>query len=243
MTISDKGIALIKEFEGCKLTAYQDIVGVWTIGYGITDSDIDITGAKIKSGLTITQKTADEWLKKSLEKIYVPRVQRYQDQYRFNQNQFDALVSYAYNIGSIDGFVDAKTVGGKKVGQRTIAEISADFPNHDRVKNKDGTYRHVKGLTDRRNKEKKLFDTPIYGVGWSHDNKGWWYSPDGKNYLFSTWATIKGHRYYFDIDGYAVKDWQKIDGKWYYFEPYGESQCALYVSDKDGAQHVGEFDE
>ena len=90
-------------------------------------------------------------------------------------------------------------------------------------------------------KEKKLFDTPRYGVGWTHDHKGWWYSSDGKNYLFNTWVTIKGHRYYFDNDGYAVKDWQKIDGKWYYFEPYGGYQCALYVSDKDGAQHVGEF--
>ena len=39
MKISEKGLALIKEFEGCQLTAYQDEVGVWTIGYGITNSD------------------------------------------------------------------------------------------------------------------------------------------------------------------------------------------------------------
>jgi len=232
MTISDAGLELIKQFEGCKLTAYYDIVGVLTIGYGNTNYDKDIIG-EIKEGMTITQAQADEWLRKTIEKRYVPKVQKWYDKYHFNQNQFDALVSYAYNIGSIDGLVDN--------GKRTIAEISADFPNHDRVKNKDGTYRHVKGLTDRRNKEKKLFDTPRYGVGWTHDHKGWWYSPDGKNYLFSTWATIKGHRYYFDNDGYAVKDWKKIDGKWYYFEPYGGYQCALYVSDKDGAQHVGEF--
>lgn len=38
MKVSDKGLALIKEFEGCKLTAYKDIVGVWTIGYGHTRS-------------------------------------------------------------------------------------------------------------------------------------------------------------------------------------------------------------
>ena len=165
----------------------------------------------------------------------MPKVQKWYGKYHFNQNQFDALVSYAYNIGSIDGLVDN--------GKRTIAEISADFPNHDRVKNKDGTYRHVKGLTIRRNKEKELFDKPMYGIGWHHDHRGWWYSSDGHNYPFHTWVTIKNHRYYFDDDGYAVKDWKKIDGKWYYFEPYGESQCALYVSDKDGAQHVGEFDE
>ena len=232
MTISNFGLDLIKSFEGCKLTAYYDIVGVLTIGYGNTNYDKDIIG-EIKEGMTITQAQADEWLRKTIEKRYVPKVQKWYNKYRFNQNQFDALVSYAYNIGSIDGLVDN--------GKRTIAEISADFPNHDRVKNKDGTYRHVKGLADRRNKERMLFDKPMYGIGWHHDHNGWWYSSDGKNYPFNTWATIKSHRYYFDNNGYAVKDWKQIDGKWYYFEPYGESQCALYVSDKDGAQHVGEF--
>ena len=232
MTISNFGLDLIKSFEGCKLTAYYDIVGVLTIGYGNTNYDKDIIG-EIKDGMTITQAQADEWLRKTIEKRYVPKVQKWYGKYRFNQNQFDALVSYAYNIGSIDGLVDN--------GKRTIDEISADIPNHDRVKNKDGTYRHVKGLTIRRNKEKELFDKPMYGIGWHHDHKGWWYSSDGHNYPFNTWATIKNRKYYFDDDGYAVKDWKQIDGKWYYFEPYGESQCALYVSDKDGAQHVGEF--
>jgi hypothetical protein len=55
MQTSDKGIALIKEFEGCKLTAYQDSVGVWTIGYGWTQP---VDGKPIRAGMTIKQETA-----------------------------------------------------------------------------------------------------------------------------------------------------------------------------------------
>ena len=63
--ISQDGIDLIKKFEGCNLTAYEDIVGVWTIGYGTTNSDKRITGTDIYQGLTITQAQADEWLRVS----------------------------------------------------------------------------------------------------------------------------------------------------------------------------------
>lgn len=64
--VSNAGINLIKEFEGCHLTAYQDEVGVWTIGYGITNSDRSITGTTIKRGIKISQATAEKWLKESL---------------------------------------------------------------------------------------------------------------------------------------------------------------------------------
>ena len=66
MQTSDKGIALIKEFEGCKLTAYQDSVGVWTIGYGWTQP---VDGKPIRAGMTIKQErsvtkvTCHDWLK------------------------------------------------------------------------------------------------------------------------------------------------------------------------------------
>ena len=65
-TVSKKCIDLVKEFEGCRLKAYKDEVGVWTIGYGITNSDKSITKTTIKSGLTISQATAESWLTKSL---------------------------------------------------------------------------------------------------------------------------------------------------------------------------------
>ena len=54
---------------------------------------------------------------------------------------------------------------------------------------------------------------------------------------------INGHRYRFNQDGYALTDWHEIDGKWYYFEPRTGHplECALYVTDRDGAQDIGKF--
>ena len=68
--VSQIGINLIKEFEGCHLTAYRDEVGVWTIGYGITNADKSITGTTIKQGLKISQSTAEKWLDESLNRKY-----------------------------------------------------------------------------------------------------------------------------------------------------------------------------
>ena len=60
--ITKNCLDLVKEFEGCYLRAYKDEVGVWTIGYGITNSDKSITKTTIKSGLTISKATAESWL-------------------------------------------------------------------------------------------------------------------------------------------------------------------------------------
>lgn len=87
--ISANGVALIKSFEGLKLDAYQDIVGVWTIGYGHT--------ASAKSGKTITQAEADALLARDLELFEATIRQRVKVD--LNQNEFDALVSLAFNIG------------------------------------------------------------------------------------------------------------------------------------------------
>nr|DAM19918.1 MAG TPA: Lysozyme [Caudoviricetes sp.] len=95
MQISDKGIALIKEFEGCKLTAYQDSVGVWTIGYGWTQP---VDGKPIRAGMTIKQETAERLLKTGLVS-YENDVSRLV-KVGLTQGQFDALVSFTYNLGS-----------------------------------------------------------------------------------------------------------------------------------------------
>ena len=79
--VSQIGINLIKEFEGCRLTAYQDEVGVWTIGYGITNADKSITGTTVKSGLKISQATAEKWLEESLDQKYLPKVMKYDTRY------------------------------------------------------------------------------------------------------------------------------------------------------------------
>ena len=74
MKISEKGLNLIKKFEGCRLAAYHDSVGVWTIGYGTTNADKAITGTSISQGLQISQATADEWLRRSIDTKYGPKV-------------------------------------------------------------------------------------------------------------------------------------------------------------------------
>ena len=89
MNTSPKGIALIKEFEGLRLKAYQCPGGVWTIGYGHT--------AGVKPGMLITKTQAEEYLKADLIAF-----ERYLNGLglALNQNQFDALISFIYNVGT-----------------------------------------------------------------------------------------------------------------------------------------------
>ncbi len=94
-TTSDVGVDLISGFEGTRFKAYDDGVGVWTIGTGTT---VYPNGAKVKQGDTCTPEQAKAYFKHDLakfektvnESVTVP----------LNQNQFDALVSLTYNIGS-----------------------------------------------------------------------------------------------------------------------------------------------
>lgn len=88
--INAAGIALIKESEGCELTAYQDVGGVWTIGYGHTGEDVT-------EGLTISQDRADAMLEADLVH-YESCVNNMVDR-DLTPNQFSALVSFAYNEG------------------------------------------------------------------------------------------------------------------------------------------------
>ncbi|HGE8301193.1 TPA: lysozyme [Serratia marcescens] len=94
MQISKSGIELIKRFEGLRLKAYQDSVGVWTIGYGWTQS---VDGKKVGPGMQIDQATADRLLKCGVVQ-YEQGVNQLV-KVRITQGQFDALVSFAYNLG------------------------------------------------------------------------------------------------------------------------------------------------
>ena len=90
LSCSPRGRALIEKFEGLRLTAYQDMVGVWTIGYGHTGPDV-------KAGLTITQQQAEQLLINDLARFNngVNALVTV----KINQNQFDALISFSYNLG------------------------------------------------------------------------------------------------------------------------------------------------
>lgn len=98
MKLSEKGYAFLGKEEGLKLTAYQDSVGVWTIGYGNTFYE---DGTKVKQGDKITKERALSLFRtivKQFEDGVNSTIKR-----ELNANQFDALVSLAYNIG-IPGF-------------------------------------------------------------------------------------------------------------------------------------------
>lgn len=139
--LSPNGLNLIKSFEGCKLTAYKCLPSemYYTIGYGHYGSDVT-------EGMKITKEKAEELLLQDCEKA-IKNVNSFMSKYNFNQNQFDALVSFAFNVGSINQLTAS--------GTRTLEQISSKITAY----NKSGG-RVIAGLVKRRAKEKELFDTP-----------------------------------------------------------------------------------
>jgi len=89
MEISNQGKALIKQSEGCKLSAYKDSVGIPTIGYGHTKD--------VRMGMVITQATAEQYLKDDLQPV--EKILNGMG-INFKQNQFDALCSWLFNLGA-----------------------------------------------------------------------------------------------------------------------------------------------
>lgn len=138
MKISNVGLSLIKEFEGCCLTAYRCPAGVLTIGYGHTSG--------VTEGMTISHEQAEAFLRADVawaEKA----VNDYRDTYGWNQNQFDALVSFTFNCGA----GNLKTL--LRDGCRTIAEISEKLPSYNKANGEV-----LPGLERRRAAERVLFD-------------------------------------------------------------------------------------
>ncbi|MGA4664424.1 lysozyme [Enterobacter ludwigii] len=144
MQTSEKGIALIKQFEGCKLTAYQDSVGVWTIGYGWTQP---VDGKPIRAGMTIKQETAERLLKTGLVS-YESDVSRLV-KVGLTQGQFDALVSFTYNLG-------ARSLSTSTLLRKLNAEDYAGAADEFLRWNKAGG-KVLNGLTRRREAERALF--------------------------------------------------------------------------------------
>lgn len=138
MKISKAGIELIKRWEGCRLKVYKDPGGVATIGWG---------HAYWNGSPTITQEVADMLLEQDLAK-FEKKVMEYDKVYGWNQNEFDALVSFAYNIGSIRQLTAD--------GSRSRGEIAKKIPEYCNM-----TGKRVQGLVDRRMEEKALFLKPI----------------------------------------------------------------------------------
>lgn len=140
MKTNENGKNLIKSFESCRLTAYKDATGTLTIGWGHTGS---IDGIPIYDGLTISQQKADELFDMDLER-FENHVNGYHDKYNFTGNEFSALVSFAYNVGSITQL----TAKGTRT-KTQIANAMLKYVYSKGVK--------LKGLVNRRTKERNLF--------------------------------------------------------------------------------------
>lgn len=90
--INAAGLQLIKNFEKCVLTSYQDQGGIWTVGYGSTP----FLHPEICKGLTITREQAEMYLQKDLETFY--QIDHYISEI-VNENQYSALICLCYNVG------------------------------------------------------------------------------------------------------------------------------------------------
>jgi lysozyme len=140
MKISQKGLAVIKQFEGLRLKAYKCPAGVMTIGYGST-------GAHVKLGMTITEQEADRLLLDDISRFEVG-VQEVIKQ-SLTQGQFDALVSFSFNVGL--GALRESTLAAKlKAGD--VAGAANEFTRWNKAGGKV-----LPGLVKRREAEHDLF--------------------------------------------------------------------------------------
>lgn len=137
MKVTNECIEMIKNFEGCRLTAYKCPTGVWTIGYGHTGG--------VHSGLTILPETADHYLREDIKR-FENHVNDFnvRFKYHFTQNQFDALVSFAYNIGSINQLTANGTRNKRTIAEKMLLYVKAGG-------------RVLEGLERRRKAEHDLF--------------------------------------------------------------------------------------
>lgn len=176
--IGQAGLALIKQYEGCRLAAYRCAAGVWTIGYGRT--------AGVHSGMTITQAQADAYLQQDIAKFegYVNNPAYVPITANLNQNQFDALVSFAFNLGA--GNLRKLCKG------RTAAQIARTMPNYNKAAGKV-----LAGLKRRRAAEQALFNKLVSAAAPAQNQ-------NTEDYNMNT--IKKGSK------GNAVKVWQIIIG-------------------------------
>ena len=152
MKISAKGLAMIEGFEGCLLKASNKLDGVWTIGYGQTGS---YYGKKVGKGMTTTKALAHAWLRDHSIKTYEAAVAK-AVKVPINQNQFDALVSFAYNVG-IGAMAGSTAVRRLNQGDYTGAADALTMWTRCNGK-------VLPGLVRRRKEERALFLMPVTQV-------------------------------------------------------------------------------
>lgn len=164
MNIGNKGLDLIKSFEGCRLTAYKCPAGVWTIGYGRTQG--------VYEGMVITQAQADNMLREDV-KYYANAVDRYNSRFNFTQEEFDALTSFTYNCGV-----------GSLQAVMSCCNTKQEIAEECKLYNKGGGI-VLAGLVRRREEEYKLFMS-----GSSSSSSSSSYHEDG-DFFFNTKVRIR----------------------------------------------------
>lgn len=144
LTYSGNGLLLTEQFEGCRLSAYQDNAGVWTIGYGHTGPDV-------APGMTITQAQAQALLSRDLggASACVNKLVTIS----LTQAEFDALVDFVFNLGP--GAFERSTLL-KKLNSGDFSAAAAQFEKWSRA---GGVL--VAGLLRRRQAEEAMFDSEI----------------------------------------------------------------------------------
>jgi lysozyme len=139
MKISEKGLSIIKKYEGLKLSAYKCPAGVWTIGFGHTKT--------AKKGMVITYEQAIELLKSDV--IYAENTVS-KTQIILTQNQFDALVSFVFNVG-YDNFLKSTLL---KLVKKDVFNPAI---SHQFCRWVYGGGKVLPGLVKRRKDEAKLY--------------------------------------------------------------------------------------
>lgn len=184
-TISEAGLKIIKYYEGLRLKAYRCAAGVLTIGYGHT--------AGVKEGQTITEAQAEMYLLEDCRKFeqYVNNAAYVPITAYLNQNQFDALVSFAFNLGA--GNLKKLCKG------RNAAQIAAAMPQYCKAAGKT-----LAGLKRRREAEVALFNAPCTGTSFGTTSTAGTSNKDKEEYDMTT--IRRGSK------GKAVKVWQIIVG-------------------------------
>ena len=147
MKLSAKGIALLKQLEGCSLIAYRDSKGVWTIGYGHTGRDFG-------PGSRWSQREADDmlvadvaWAEAAVNNLVKSII---------NQNQFDALVIFTFNVGAANLKLSTLL---KKVNGSDWVGAQAQFRRWNKVTMPNGLMKVDVGLVNRRRAECELFNS------------------------------------------------------------------------------------
>lgn len=140
MNYSKRGLELTKTFEGCRLKAYRDVGGVWTLGYGHTNG--------VKEGQTCTQQQAEQWLLDDLQVCVSAINQRVHVQ--LTQGEFDALVDFAFNLG-VRSLLGSTLWKYLEAGD--FEHAAEQFPRWNHAGGKE-----IAGLLRRRMAEKAMFE-------------------------------------------------------------------------------------